>query len=83
MPKMKVGSVDEFPSEIKAPMDIGENYGEHFYEINIGVPRNEINLDAKALGSTRISSEQLSELIIWVKNLFMFPRVFLPLKVLC
>ncbi len=60
MPKMKIKSIEELPTEIAAPIDVGEHYGEHLYEISISVPRNQIKLNNSILGSTRIGSEDLA-----------------------
>ena len=60
MPKMKVDSVEDLPSRIESPMDIGKHYGEYLYEIEISVPREQILLNNKTTGSsTRISSDDL------------------------
>jgi hypothetical protein len=59
MPKMKIDSVEDLPTSIVAPVDVGEHYGEHLYAISISVPRNQIKLDNSFMGSTRIKSEDL------------------------
>lgn len=73
MPKMKVDSVEDLPSRIESPMDIGKHYGEYLYEILVSVPREQILLNNKMMGSTRISSDDLVKMD---KKFIYVPRGF-------
>ena len=73
MPKMNVDSVENLPSRIESPMDIGKNYGEHLYEIVISVPREQILLNNNTMGSTRVSSGDLAKMD---KKFIYVPRGF-------
>ena len=73
MPKMNVDSVEDLPSRIESPMNIGKNYGEHLYEIMVSVPREQILLNNNTMGSTRVSSDDLAKMD---KKFIYVPRGF-------
>ena len=73
MPRMKVDSVEDLPSRIETPMDIGKHYGEHLYEISVSIPREQILLNNNTIGSTRISSDDLAKIN---KKFIYVPRGF-------
>ena len=73
MPKMNVDSVENLPSRIESPMDIGKNYGEYLYEISVSVPRGQILLNNNTMGSTRVTSDDLAKMD---KKFIYVPRGF-------
>ena len=60
MPKMNVRSIEDLPDTLEGPFEVGKDYGAYLYKVTISVPRDEIFLDLKVGGSTRITPDQIA-----------------------
>ena len=75
MPKMNVRSIEDLPDTLEGSSEVGKHYGNYLYKITINVPRGQILLNLKMIGSTRISPSELTG--IYKGNKFIYvPRGF-------
>lgn len=60
MPKIRVDTNQDLPDTLEGSSDVGKHYGIYLYKVTINVPRDEIFLDLKMAGSTRITPDQIA-----------------------
>ena len=75
MPRIKVDTIEDLPDTLEGSSEVGKHYGNYLYKITINVPRGQILLNLKMIGSTRISPSELTG--IYKGNKFIYvPRGF-------
>lgn len=61
MPRIIVDTIQDLPDTLESSSEDGKHYGIYLYKVTINVPRDQIFLDLKVMGSTRITSDQIAE----------------------